>query len=191
MARAFHVAVALLASLVSVDAQIAPLTAVRLVEATTEGVKAPDNLVFDVKTVFERPWQAFPFIIDFESPYLRAFRLATEARRRFQPLPPLELEWLNAGGLQLIVSPRSIDVFEEIEDLVLKRGNEIIRPTSAAVLPHVMQSGDGRRRESQRGTFVFPIDTFAPDRGAITIVCVAKTNNFEWVLTPEAMAQMK
>lgn len=120
-----------------------------------------------------------PFNIQILTPFSRAALAAGEARRKFTSPPALSVDTLNKEGLTVEVSAgNSFVTADAIEGVVIKRGDQIIKPVTSDVKPVTIENRMGAKRESAVGRFRFPIGAFAAT-GPLTIVLVGKVRNFE------------
>jgi hypothetical protein len=140
-------------------------------------------------SVLERMKDA-PFFVNISTPFTRVAVIAVEARRTFTaPVYP-SLDTLNAGRVQVQVSPgSSMTTVDAIQNVVIKRRGQIIQPIQATVSPTVVQNSFGAKRTSAEGVFVFDFETFDPSKGPITLVMIGAGGNFEWEMTPDDLRQ--
>lgn len=125
-----------------------------------------------------RLWEDAPFTVTLSSPWIRAAMVASEARRRFLPIPQLSIQSFNDEGLIIEVSPgRSLVNADLIENVVVKRTDQIVRPLSAEITPTIITNALGAKREVARGRFRFPMEALGQET-PIEIVCVGRRGNF-------------
>ena len=77
-----------------------------------------------------------------------------------------------------------------IENVVVKRGVEVVRPLNTTVKPVEIRNGLGASRMVAEGDFTFPFSAFDPS-SEITLVLVGKVGNVEWRVTREELSRMK
>jgi hypothetical protein len=131
-----------------------------------------------------------PFRFTIVSPFVRAAVLVAEASRRYQETT-LHVQELNAGLVTIHVEPSTtITNAEAIDDVVIKRGGVVIRPSKKDVRPTTLQTLAGATRELAEGDFTFDFGTFVPD-AEITIVLIGRAVNFEWTVRPGELDQLK
>ncbi len=136
-------------------------------------------------------WEKAPFDVSISSPWVRAASAAAEARRKYQPEPKLSLDDLNQQGLLIVVRPgKSLTTADAIENVVIKRGDEIIRPIEATMAPETTVNALGAKLEVSRGTFRFAMEALAPS-SAVTIVCVGAKGNYEITLTAMQLSRLR
>ena len=101
-----------------------------------------------------------PFRITVLTPFGRAVVAVSEAKRKFLEAPTLSVAELNAEGLVISVADgqdfRSSNI---IEDLVIKKGEVVIRPVKKEVIAAVVQNLLGASRASAEGKFYFRLDS--------------------------------
>lgn len=134
--------------------------------------------------------EGMPFGFLIVSPYVAVVDITREAvRRSRQPEYP-SIEQLNAALVSIIVTPDTDMRSDVIENAVIRRGDQVIKPLKAVVMPEVLTNGFGARKESASGRFTFDFASFAPDQG-ITIVLIGRAGNHEWTMPPEELSQLK
>jgi hypothetical protein len=84
----------------------------------------------------------------------------------------------------------SILKLDTIENVVIKRGDAVIRPIKMDVTSTTVQTTSGAKKDTAVGLFTFDYGAFAPD-GWITIVMIGKAGNFEWEMTPGELRQLQ
>lgn len=131
-----------------------------------------------------------PFSVLISTPYSRAGFVAAEARRKFQPPPTIRIDELNAEGLTIEVSPGGFTSADAIENVVLKRGDAIMRPLASNVVPVTIENAMGAKKDVSRGSFRFPINAFAPT-SPVTIILVGRSRNFEIPLTVVELSKLR
>ena len=132
-----------------------------------------------------------PFTVFMESPFVRAASQVSEARRKYQPQPVLNVGVLNASKVTVVVTPgRDFRNADAIENVVIKRGTDILRPTATTVTPTVVSNAMGASRELTQGRFTFDFATFATD-APITIVLIGRTANTEIPVPVDVLKQLR
>jgi hypothetical protein len=132
-----------------------------------------------------------PFSFTVMSPFMSVIAIVENAKRKYTDPQFPSLDRLNADKVQIMVFPGgSILTVDTIENVIIKRGDQIIRPLKAAVTPTVVQNNAGAQKDSANGVFTFDYATFEPD-SAITFVLIGKSRNFEWTLEPNEVAQLR
>jgi hypothetical protein len=133
-----------------------------------------------------------PFVFFIETPYSRVTAIASEARRKFVDPKYPSIEALNASRVNVIVIPgRNMSTVGTIENVVIKRGDQMTRPLAAEVTPTTVQNGFGMTKETARGRFTFDYAAFDSGNGPVTLVLVGSTGNYEWTMTPDDLLRMK
>jgi hypothetical protein len=193
------------------DVGILPITATRLQEAIALGqteqppieaftlplaafvkVRTMDAIVRDA-TLMERfkSYTSAPFKVSILSPYAAAVLQSSEAKRKYQPIPIIDLATLNAQKVVVHVYPGgTINTLDTIENVIVKRAGEVIRPSKVEVKPVVMQTNMGASRPSSEGRFTFDFSTFAPTT-SITLVCIGQHGNWEWDMSAAELAVLR
>ncbi len=189
---------------------IQPLTAESLQRALAEGERngphLNDSLGWlldkmasrgDVTSTDDLPRAALlmstspPFTFVLWSPYTEATSRAATAKRQFQPRPTLSMDDLNRQQVVVTVVPSSNFLkAAAIENVVIKRGTDVLRAIKADVKPVEIGNLAGAKRTVSEGHFTFPFSAFDAS-GPITIVLIGNSGNFEWIVTREELARMK
>lgn len=132
-----------------------------------------------------------PFNVTILTPWARAAMTALEAKRKYEPAPQLSADALNRLGLSIEVFPgSSMTTADAIENVVIKRGENIIRPIERKVEPRTIQNALGAKRELSMGTFRFEMDALAPTAD-VTIVLIGSRGNYEITLTPAELSHLR
>jgi hypothetical protein len=132
-----------------------------------------------------------PFSVFIESPFVRAASQVSEARRKYQPQPVLNVGVLNASKVTVVVSPgRDFTKADAIENVVIKRGTDILRPTATTLTPTVISNAMGASRELSQGRFTFDFPAFATD-APITMVLIGRTANTEIPVPVDVLKQLR
>jgi len=98
---------------------------------------------------------------------------------------------LNSQQIVLHIGPSaSFADADAIENVVLKRGADIVRPINRQVTPVDIRNAFSATRTVSEGDFTFPFSAFDPPTG-VTIVMIGRTGNFEWALATAELARMK
>lgn len=134
--------------------------------------------------------ESAPFRLLIQTPYSSVAGLAAEAARRHQDFAAPPLEAVNHGVTLDVAPGPSITTADAVENVVLRRDGQIIKPLKSHVEPATVQTAMGARRELSQGQFLFPMDPFAPT-AALTIVVIGRTGNWEWTMTPRELAVLK
>jgi hypothetical protein len=182
-------------------AQIRPLTNETLAEAMRADTRLPLNGLlighdpegqFANFQVTQRMLDEAPFTILIETPYFRAHYLASEARRRFAPLPALSIEELNAEGVTIRVIPgRNFLAAGTIESVVIKRGDRVVHAIKQSVTPLEIFNNAGATRTLAQGLFQFPLEALTEDAGPYVLVCIGKTGNAYYPAMTDQILSMK
>ncbi len=132
-----------------------------------------------------------PFSFHIMTPYTVVVDIVKSAARKFTDPQFPSLKQLNAGLVNIVVGPGdSMTTVDVIENVVIKRGGQVLNPLKATVTPTVVQNALGVEKESAEGVFQFDYSTFVPDT-AITIVMVGRAGNFEWTMPPEELSRLR
>jgi hypothetical protein len=199
-------------STISGQVGIQPLTATTLAEAITLGSqKSADDLValaspalafLKLHTMLEvgrstaltdqyMKWTSMPYTVTFHTPFVAAASAVSEAQRKFLPAPALDLTALNGQDVVVSVTPGGdFTTATAIENVVIKRGAEVIRPTVSKVTPTTIRNRMGASREVTEGQFTFKIPIFAPT-GPILLILVGPASNIEIEIGPEVLKALR
>jgi hypothetical protein len=192
---------------------IRPLTETTLQEAVALGQNATADAVSELSTpvgVFVTVYGGIPAIvknatlserfkslvdspynISFLTPFTRAAFAVLEAKRKYEPQPTLKADDLNAGKVIVHISPGGdFTRLATIENVIIKRNGEIIRPLRAAVQPKVVQNRLGASATTAEGSFTFDFSVFEPS-AAITLVLIGKEGNYEWWMSTDELARLR
>lgn len=132
-----------------------------------------------------------PFHFYIETPYTRAVATLMQAKRKFEQTPTLDVAALNKDQVVLRVTPSdTINMADAIENVVIKRGAEVIRPLAKDVHPVTLQNRMGATFQLAEGTFTFPLETFDPTV-PITFVLIGAKGNFEWTMEPAHLKALR
>lgn len=132
-----------------------------------------------------------PYNFIIVSPYTRAATIAVEAKRKFTEATYPTLDLLNSDLVQVVVSPgSSMLTVDAIENMVIRRGDAVIRPSKSKIDPTTVRNGIGVTKASAEGVFTFDYAVFEPS-SPITLVLIGKAGNFEWLMTPDELRQLK
>lgn len=132
-----------------------------------------------------------PYQISIFSPFTRAAMEAAEAKRKFLPTPALKLEELNLDAVQVRVGPGSnFTSFGTIENVVVKRGDEVTRPVKADVHSTTIQNRMGATATAAEGVFTFDFSAFEPSK-PVKLVLIGKDGNYEWPLEAAELARLR
>ena len=146
----------------------------------------PDNL-FILNPIANE----FPYALAITTPFSRGVALLREAKRKYLPIPNLSSDTLNAEGVVIVVSPSANFLkAESIERVVLKRGADIVMPSSAAIVPATISNAAGASRTVNGGAFSFPIDAFAPTEH-VSVVLIGPARNQEWTLNRRELEALR
>lgn len=132
--------------------------------------------------------------MDFEvmTPFMRLSSVASEAKRTFKEPPNVDsaaLSSMNADGVSIVVSAHNFNG-DSIENVVILRGSDIIRPTRSDVHVDTIANKLGASRTVKQGAFYFPVAAFEPSQ-PIMIVLAGSRANFEWVMTPDTLKTLR
>jgi hypothetical protein len=131
-----------------------------------------------------------PFMILIDTPYSMVVSVSAEAKRRFAEMPSVDLADLNAGVTIEIAPGPSLREADAVEDVILKKNDQVIRSIKATVKPTTIQNAMGASREVSDGQFVFPFEAFRAD-GPLTIIVIGQGGNWEWTMTRGELAQIR
>jgi hypothetical protein len=100
---------------------------------------------------------------------------------------------LYAHTVDVIVNPgQSFLTADAIENVVLKRGDRIIRPLARTVTPTTVQNAMGPSKTLAEGRFTFDMAEFSSSTvGTLTIVLIGKHGNFEWEMYSNELERLK
>jgi hypothetical protein len=177
-----------------------------------QSIPAPDDAYTSVRLAY----RASPYFFILSTPCSRAAHALSEAERRFeQPALP-SLAELNGGEVILHVRPAWINPEPEqtqwenlvaaatgeqplfnpftnartLENVVLKRGDMVIRPVKANVRPLTITNPGGATRVVSEGDFSFTLMAFSPGE-PVTIIFIAKEGNFEFTMPASVLQSLK
>ena len=132
-----------------------------------------------------------PFSVLIQSPFIRVAAESLEARRKFVEPTFESLEAINGRLVEIEVSPGpSMATADAVENVVIKRGAQVLRPIKANIQPTTVQNRLGMNRELSAGTFTFDYAAFDPTT-TITLVVVGRAGNFELELRPEELSSLR
>jgi hypothetical protein len=136
--------------------------------------------------------EKWPFEFQIITPYSQATTLAAEAKRRFLPRPSVTVDELNVyHQVRIHVSPAGdFTLATSIENVVLKRGSDVVQPVKRAVKPVELRNAVGGVRTVTEGDFTFPIPAF-DGSASIVIVFVSPDRNKEWTMTTPELNALK
>jgi hypothetical protein len=183
-------------------AQVGPLTvdtlrAMLAPDWTPGSTELEDVLLWRMENLTADMWgvrelDSRPFRIGISTPRTRAAAIIGDARRRFRDPPPMALETLNAMGLIVDVGPgRNVVRADSIETVVIQHAitRAIVKPSRATRLVMRISNAFGVSKTVTAGSFHFPYE--ALHGGPVRIVCVGKTENYEWLLTADVLARLR
>jgi hypothetical protein len=148
-----------------------------------------DGQAADASALLQRIKDA-PFYITLLTPYMRVTSIVAEAKRRFADPPQFSADTLNAEGLLIHVSEGGNFLEADVvDDLVIKKGEQIIRPTKKQITPSMVQNRAGASKPSATGEFYFALDTI-PD-APFQIVCVGKGGNYYQTVVADDLFALK
>lgn len=131
----------------------------------------------------------FQFFIDTPYSYVRG-KVAFDTAKFRAVTPPTLLD-ANARLIAVQVSPGlTFTTADAIETVVIKRGDQVIRPVQTRVMKSRVTNALGAGRDLTEGSFHFPFDAFAPGH-ALTLVLVGSRGNFEWVMSEAEIAAIR
>ena len=87
-------------------------------------------------------------------------------------------------------SGSNVTTFGVIENLIIQRKGEIVRPLKAEVRPTTVQNRMGASAPATEGEFTFDFGTFEPS-SLLTFVLIGKSGNFEFSLTSAELARLR
>lgn len=134
-----------------------------------------------------------PFSFFIQTPYSTVSELAAfAAAAPGAGVRMLTRDEANAQLVSVEVLPgRIARTADAIFHVVLRRGDQEIRPVTARIVPHqVADRASGRGQLLTAGSFSFPFRAFDAD-GPLTIVFVGRRTSFEWTLTPEELRALR
>jgi len=106
------------------------------------------------------------------SPYLRVMLDRSEAKRKLSE-PKLTQAAANEGMVGVVVTPYK--TFSMIEDMAIKRNEQIIKPLKKSITPKTLQNGFGAKFQSSEAVFVFPVEAFETSQSVELVVIAAET----------------
>jgi hypothetical protein len=125
-----------------------------------------------------------PFYVSVRTPYGRAVIAASEAKRKFLDPPLLSVAELNAEGVMIDVTGGSdFTTSGTIQDLVIKKGESVIRPFKKHITQTTIQNRLGATRPSAEGQFYFALDSIPSV--PFGIVCIGAADNVEMMIVEE------
>jgi hypothetical protein len=125
------------------------------------------------------------------TPYSRIASSIFNAVERHQRLRTMEPGLANRLGAGVYVSPRaaSFDQADSIQRVVIRRGDQIIQPTTTTLAPIAIENAAGDRKQLSRGFFAFPLDAFSP-ASDITVVLIGPSGESSCSLSRLELATM-
>lgn len=141
----------------------------------------------ELKTLLERG----PFTIQIVTPFARVCSAVGEAERKFEAFTPPTIDVANAEKVWVVVGPGPmITTADAVENLIVRRDGETIRPLQRLVEPRPMTTAMNVTRTFTEGRFQFDFKAFAPT-APITLVIVGSQNNLEWTLEVEELKRLR
>lgn len=131
-----------------------------------------------------------PFMVIIETPFLTVAGVAHEAKRKFAQMPPVDLRSVNAGIIVHVSPGPMIPDADAVENVVLKKNDQLIKALVADVKPTTIRSAMGLTKELSEGRFLFPIEAFQPD-APLTIIVVGRSANWEWTITAGELGKLR
>lgn len=193
------------------DDGIRPLTPVTFAAAVDLGTKAkttyplmsvfairqwrlndPDRMLGpDERARVQAQIEKGPFKIEIITPYIKVFNAAAEAARRFETFVGPTADVANAEGVWIAVAPGpQLLSGDAVDNVVLKRGDAVIRPAQRVVEPYEAKTAMNATRQLTTGRFQFNFEAFNPSE-PVTIVVVGATQNLEWILEVAELKKLR
>ena len=107
------------------------------------------------------------------TPYSRIASSVFNAVEKHQRPRSMEPGLANRLGTGVYVSPPggSFEQADSIQRVVIRRGEQIIQPTTTTIAPITIENAAGDKKQLARGFFAFPLDAFSPTSD-ITVVLI-------------------
>ncbi len=132
-----------------------------------------------------------PFGVELLTPFSRAAMAAAQARRKFATPRSANLAALNSGGVVVnVTAGSSFLTADAVEGMVIRRGDQVIKPLTSRIQPAVIGNRMGAKSPSAVGVFTFPMNAFAPT-SPLTIVIVGNLRNFEIPMTTVELGMLR
>jgi hypothetical protein len=98
----------------------------------------------------------------------------------------------NRLGTGIYVSPpgASFEQADSIQRVVIRRGDQIIQPTTTTLAPITIQDAAGDKKQLSRGFFAFLLDAFSPTSD-ITIVLIGRSGESSCTLPRLKLATLR
>lgn len=135
----------------------------------------------------------YPWTVHLQTPYLRVALPVAESKRKYLPVPPMQLSEID--NTHVTVSVQAVDDWRlatDVENAVLIRGvgTNPIQATSKRLQAHEYRNAMGAVRTIMDGEFDFSIEAFAPT-SAVTIVIVGGAHRIAITLTPDMLRKIQ
>ena len=125
------------------------------------------------------------------TPYSRVASSVFEAVKEHRRLRPMEPGEVNRWGGGVYVSPNAnLETADSIQRVVIRRGNQIIQPTTTTLAPVTVENASGAKKQLSRGFFAFPMDAFAP-AADITVVFIGPSGEVSCRLAGSTLATLR
>jgi hypothetical protein len=110
-----------------------------------------------------------PYVARIATPFSRVAASVFEAERSHGRVVPPETGVVNSWGLGLYVLPaQDTDTADAIVTVFLRRGDQIIEPTTTTLAPMTIEGRSGAKSLT-KGFFSFPMHTFAPTSDLVVV----------------------
>jgi hypothetical protein len=147
-------------------AGIRPLDAATNEEAIACGKSGPECAVTRYLLC---PSGLRPYVARIATPFSRVAASVFEAEKSHRRVRPPGFGLANSWGLGVYVLPApDADAADAIEKVFVRRGDQIIEPTTTTLAPMIVETLSGARSLS-RGFFAFPMHTFAPTSDLVVV----------------------
>ena len=136
------------------------------------------------------PSELRPYTARVATPFSRVAAAVFEAEQSHSRVIPPETGVVNSWGLGVYVLPgEDADAADGIVTLFLRRGNQIIEPTTSTIAP-VAVDGRSDGKSLSKGFFSFPLDAFAPTSD-LMVVFVGRHGDSTCPLNRRMLARLR
>jgi hypothetical protein len=134
--------------------------------------------------------QRAPFYVTVMTPYQRVLSIVVEAKRRFTEIPTFSLAELNGEGVVFHVTEGgSFPNADVISDLVLKKGELVVRAAKKEIKPTTVQNQAGASKPGATGDFYFPIA--AMPEAPFEVICIGASGNYRQTIVADDVEHWK
>jgi hypothetical protein len=120
-----------------------------------------------------------------------AATVAVSKARLEKPKLPTLIE-ANAGGVEVIVNPgEDLRYVRSVERIVIQRAGKMIEATRSRLTSMRLTNAFGAGTTANRGSFAFPVDTFAPGEDLSIAIVTEAMNPIRCILRATDLARIR